>query len=417
MNSLYKKSRKRILFLFAISIMLIGGVANIIAQYVNDYYSEQLIENENARFVELFMHTAEFESETNALSYAEHYAHLNDIGIMISSDDEVIFESERLPQNLKTYSASLNGKTYDITIDNSNNYILVINEREALYINYITIGAIGILMIYVVVSRRIRNKKILYDVSSINQLINTDEEPRQDLNFIELQEIYNAFNNKITTIDLMEEKRKDNLNGLVHDLKTPITILLNHLEDISSPEDLILNKDAVAQSLQDLSVTASDLISENFMGTKNRFQLSQHLNKELLNYIHVFKSKNITLKYNILPDAVVDWNKRDFGRVLRNLLTNAYYYSNPDTIVYVNLTNMKTKYQLQVINQGNTIKKKDLDRIFEKSIRTNEDDNVEGNGLGLYITRLLVEEIGAKIYADSNETENIFTIEFMKYDS
>ncbi len=414
MNSLYARSRKRILFLFALSILIIGGLANVATQIVNNYYSDELIEDENRKFVDLFKHTIEFESEGDAISYASHYTHINEVDIIILRNHEIIFESERVPEATKTYEFAYNDNTYQISLDNSRNSILVIKDRETYFINIISIVAILVLLVYVVISRRIRNKKVLYDISSIDELIKSNDDPKIDLNYIELQEIYNAFYNKIKTIDLMEEKRKDNLNGLVHDLKTPITILLNHLEDINSLEDLITNKDAVRKSLEELSNTSSDLISENFMGVKRDFNLSENLKNELETYVSTFKSKNITLKCNLLNDVHVKWNKRDFGRVLRNLLTNAYYYSNPDTTVYVNLMHSKETYSLKIINSGQVIKQQDLKRIFEKSVRDNQEDNVEGNGLGLYITKLLVEEIGATIFADSKGDENIFTIEFVK---
>ena len=414
MNSLYRRSRKRILFLFAISILIIGGIANVGYRIVNNYYGWQIIDNENQKFVEMFGHTVESESEWEAIAYAEHYTVINKSNIIVYVEGEQIFETEEPPENFKDYYVSGDGNVYTISIDNSNNTLLSIFAQEEYFINIISISVIGILMIYTVISRRMHNQRVLYDISSIEELIDDNTDKKDDLNYSELQDIYDDFYSKIRTIDLMEEKRKDNLNGLVHDLKTPITILLNHLEDIDTLEDLLLNKEVVRKSLEELSITASNLISENFASDVKEFNLSVNLEKELQTYISTFNSKNISIKYNILDDVMIKWNKRDFGRVLRNLLTNAFYYSNPDTTVYVNLTNNKGHYKLQIFNTGSLIKEEDFSRIFNKNIRDEESENTEGNGLGLYITKLLVEEIGAKIYASSNETQNIFTIEFTK---
>lgn len=414
MNSLYRRSRKRILFLFALSILIIGGIANVGYRIVNNYYGWQIIDNENQKFVEMFGHTVESESEWEAIAYAEHYTVINKSNIIVYVEGEQIFQTEEPPVNFTDYYVSGDGNVYTISIDNSNDTLLSIFAQEEYFINIISISVIGILMIYTVISRRMHNQRVLYDISSIEELIDDNTDKKDDLNYVELQDIYDDFYSKIRTIDLMEEKRKDNLNGLVHDLKTPITILLNHLEDIDTLEDLLMNKDVVRKSLEELSITASDLISENFASDIKEFNLSVNLEKELQTYISTFNSKNINIKYNILDDVYIKWNKRDFGRVLRNLLTNAFYYSNPDTTVYVNLTNNKGHYRLQIFNTGSLIKEEDFTRIFNKNIRDEESENTEGNGLGLYITKLLVEEIGAKIYASSNETQNIFTIEFEK---
>lgn len=414
MNSLYKLSRKRILALYASTIVVLFIISNIAAVIVNNYYQEQFINNENEKFVTLFQHTLENDSIDHALTYAEHYTHVNDVSVKVTHQAIVLFESERMLRNAKEYQVLLDDITYTIKIDNSENSILVINNREADFITIIIVGTMSVMLLYLIKTRRVKNRRVLQDIQKIEHLMIKNKEKFTDFNYIELQKIYDGFNHKINTIDLMEEKRKDNLNGLVHDLKTPVTILLNHLEDVSTLEDLIINKDAIKKSLEDLSSTASDLISENFMGTKKKFNLSNNLTRELENYVSTFKSKNITLKQSVASNVMVYWNHRDFGRVLRNLLTNAYYYSDPNTTVYVHLLNDKENYTLKVINTGQKIEQEDLHRIFEKNSRRDENENTDGNGLGLYITKLLVEEINAKIYAVTNENESTFIVEFKK---
>ncbi len=414
MNSLYKMSRKRILALYASTIIILFVFSNFAAAIVNNYYQGQFIKNENEKFVTLFHHTLENDSIDYALSYAEHYTHVNNVSVKVVHEDIVLYESEKMPVSAKDYEVVLEDETYLISVDNSENSILVINNREADFITLIIIVTMSILLLYLVQSRRLKNRRVLQDIQKIEHLMKENEEKYTDLNYIELQTIYDGFNHKINTIDLMEEKRKDNLNGLVHDLKTPVTILLNHLEDVDTLEDLITNKDAIKKSLEDLSATASDLISENFMGTTRKFNLSLNLTKELENYVSTFKSKNIVLKYSVALNVMVYWNKRDFGRVLRNLLTNAYYYSDPNTTVYVHLLNDKDDYKLKIINTGQKIDQEDLHKIFEKNARNDKSENTQGNGLGLYITKLLVEEINAKIYAQSNEKESTFIIQFKK---
>jgi two-component system sensor histidine kinase ResE len=227
--------------------------------------------------------------------------------------------------------------------------------------------------------------------------------------------LYDTFYEYSTQVDLLQEKRKDGFNALAHDLKTPITILLSHLEGSTNPESLIKNKEAIIKSLENLSSTASDLVSENFQGNNSKFNISTALNKELPKYISSFGSRDITINSYILDNLYVKWNRTDFSRVLANLLTNAFYYSDTGSKVTVQLINGSTTYSLVVINVGEKIEENNLEKIFDKNVRLSNNHDNEGNGIGLYITRLLVQEAGGTIKATSKDSSNRFVIELPKW--
>ena len=93
------------------------------------------------------------------------------------------------------------------------------------------------------------------------------------------------------------------------------------------------------------------------------------------------------------------WNKRDFERVVNNILGNAYYYSNNNKSIDVLLFEEKDKYIISISDTGIGIKEEDIDKIFNKNYRAKESAkfNSKGQGLGLYIVKLLVESIYGKV--------------------
>ncbi len=416
MSSLYKLSRKRILALFALFLFLILFGISFATYLVNQYYREQLIEIENERFIEFFEHDYQFSGEDSAIDFAAHYAHVNNLKLFITDEDEnVIYESESPVKEYSTYELEINNEVLKIKIDYSNSNVILIREKEILIMYYIIVPMYLITILYIVVSRRAKNKKILADLGQIEYLISNRKTSDKSFNYSELNDLYSTFYEYSTKVDLLQEKRKDGFNALAHDLKTPITILLSHLEGLTNPEDIIKNKDAIIKSLENLSSTASDLVSENFQGNNSRFNISKALTKELEKYISSFSSREMIINSYILDDFYVKWNRTDFSRVLGNLLTNAFYYSDSGSEVTVQLINGVTTYSLVVINHGEIINMNDLERIFDKNVRLSDSAINKGNGIGLYITRLLVQEAGGTIKASSSDSSNRFTIELPKW--
>ncbi|GEM_PF-2473747 len=416
MSSLYKLSRKRILALLSLFLFLMLFGISFATYLVNQYYREQLIEIENERFIEFFEHDYQFSGEDSAIDFATHYAHVNNLELFITDDDEnIIYESENPVKEYSTYELEINNRIFNVKIDYSNSNVILIRDKEILIMYYIIVPMYFITILCIVISRRVKNKKILTDLCQIEYLISNRKTSDKLFNYSELNDLYNTFYEYSTKVDLLQEKRKDGFNALAHDLKTPITILLSHLEGLTNPEDIIKNKDAIIKSLENLSSTASDLVSENFQGNNSRFNISKALGKELGKYISSFSSREMTINSYILDGLYVKWNRTDFSRVLGNLLTNAFYYSDSGSEVTVQLINGITTYSLVVINHGEIIDMNDLERIFDKNVRLSDSAINKGNGIGLYITRLLVQEAGGTIKASSSDSSNRFTIKLPKW--
>lgn len=89
--------------------------------------------------------------------------------------------------------------------------------------------------------------------------------------------------------------------------------------------------------------------------------------------------------------------------VLTNLLSNALKFSPPDTTVEVELTHRDSVVEVAVRDHGQGIEPSDLPKLFRKFSRvgTPEQLAVEGSGLGLYISRAMVEAQGGRIWVHS----------------
>lgn len=98
------------------------------------------------------------------------------------------------------------------------------------------------------------------------------------------------------------------------------------------------------------------------------------------------------------------WADRDrVEEVLTNLLDNAYKYTSPGSTVSIDALVTDDQMVIRVTDQGQGIAPEELEKIFDKFHRVERDDarQTYGYGLGLYISRKLIESMGGKLWAES----------------
>ncbi len=221
-----------------------------------------------------------------------------------------------------------------------------------------------------------------------------------------------------------EQRKNDLIVYLAHDLKTPLTSVIGYLtllrdEQQISPE---LQQKYLSISLQKAE-RLEDLINEFFEIT--RFNLSQlSLETSSVNltrmieqiayeFTPLFKHKNIQYELEMLADIEIKCDIEKIQRVFDNLIRNAITYSFENSVISILATKEPEGVSLCFKNQGNTIPKDKLNRIFEQFYRLDNARSTKTGeaGLGLAIAKQIIELHNGTITA-SSENE---TIEFNVY--
>ncbi|MBI4334074.1 MAG: HAMP domain-containing histidine kinase, partial [Chloroflexi bacterium] len=104
-------------------------------------------------------------------------------------------------------------------------------------------------------------------------------------------------------------------------------------------------------------------------------------------------------RQNHVPLVAVDIER--FERVITNLLTNALKYSSPDAAVLARISSDDGRAIVSVQDQGIGIPTQDLPYLFQRFFRAKTGKKADGLGLGLYITRLLVEAHQGHVWVES----------------
>jgi len=121
----------------------------------------------------------------------------------------------------------------------------------------------------------------------------------------------------------------------------------------------------------------------------------------------------VSLKYGSLPDLAVMADRVRLKQVLVNLLSNAIKYNRPEGTVDVGVSIERGMVRLAVTDSGHGIPRERMKGLFEPFNRLGaESSEIEGTGIGLTISKRLIEQMGGRIGAQSEPgVGSVFWIE------
>jgi len=132
-----------------------------------------------------------------------------------------------------------------------------------------------------------------------------------------------------------------------------------------------------------------------------------------MTYDPLYRSKSVDLKSEIEPDVSIAADETKIRQAVENLLSNALRYTDSGGTVTLSLARSDGTAVIKVSDTGIGISEQDLPYIFERFYRTDKSRTRSsgGLGIGLAITRAIVEAHGGNVRAESREGKgSTFTI-------
>ena len=218
------------------------------------------------------------------------------------------------------------------------------------------------------------------------------------------------------------EQRETYVATLTHDLKTPtiaqikaLDLLLNdHMGPLNKEqrELLELTKDSCNFMYEMLSTLLSTYKYENGDYVLNYEKCNIiSLVEETINEIEtMLKEKNVTIHINKEGKIFdTDCDKMQIKRVLTNLLGNAISYAYNNTQIFINIKQDKNSISFDAKNESAYINPETMNNLFKKYVSHAAKFNKVGVGLGLYLSKKIINAHNGKIFAKSYEdNHNIF---------
>ena len=226
-----------------------------------------------------------------------------------------------------------------------------------------------------------------------------------------------------------EHLRTELITNVSHDLKTPLTSIINY-SDLLKRENLtekqkkeylkvITDKSIKLKKLLEDLLEASKLSSGKIEIIKARTNLTELINQALGEYEGRFKEKNLDVVTNVFPRVLVFADAACMWRVLDNLFENICKYAMSGTRVYFELIAFNGEVEIKVKNVSRAKPEFQGYELTERFIRGDQSRSGEGSGLGLFIAKSLIEAHNGKfeVVVDGDQFTTIITMKELGYDT
>lgn len=387
---------RRIFLIAIIGVILIFGAFSIF-QYKNlkNIYLEQ--QNINKRIVGKLV---------NKYPQSE-----SDIVKSVYSESE---EYENIGQNiLKKYGYDENyNMIRNINFQQHLKYFLVNNLIVFVVVIILIMLILSNLMKYVFSKLKIISKNI-EDIIHNKYEIEDDFKEEGVLNIIhsDLNKLSRSLNLKIKNINKEKESIKELVTDISHQLKTPLAslnlynslLLEEELDEEDRIEFLTTNKMSINKlhNLIDSLVNISRLEASMINIKKEDKSIKQTLTKAIDSVKAKANLKNIKISVTDFEDKIILHDSKWTEESIFNILENGVKYTHDNGKIEVSLQETINFIRIDIKDNGIGIDKSEFNNIFKRFYRSEKVEEVEGSGVGLYLSRKIIESQGGNIIVSS----------------
>lgn len=217
----------------------------------------------------------------------------------------------------------------------------------------------------------------------------------------------------------LDKAKDDFIRMATHELQSPLVNIRAYLGEIKEKlKDKISDEEKedferIETSATNLSNLISDILTVARLEggrldfTPSLIDLGEEVEEVVKEFLPRAKEKNLNLYLSLPPEKIlVKANKLRLREVLENLISNAIKYTLQGEVrVEIRVDYSKKRSYISVIDTGVGISAQAQKNIFQKFFRERkrETANISGTGLGLWLTKQMVEKMGGEIFVESME--------------
>lgn len=243
---------------------------------------------------------------------------------------------------------------------------------------------------------------------------------------------------KSIQLEKLNNKKLQFFTNISHEFRTPLTLIINPLEDILKNKKLspeLHNKLKIAHKSSDrLSRLINELMDFNKLQFNKIFLQIKKIEvisftKDIISYFEEeAAARNITINFDSSTPKLEDWlDPKMLEKILFNIISNAFKFTPDNGIITIAVTkldienslliegNKMPSFSITIKDTGSGIRKKDLNKIFDRFYQVNNlTKNYYGStGIGLEVVKEFVELLKGKIDVESELEEGTkFTVTF-----
>jgi len=204
-----------------------------------------------------------------------------------------------------------------------------------------------------------------------------------------------------------EQKLKDSIASISHDLRTPLTSIMGYLQLLDKSElsakqkekvDILKKKSELLQNLITSFFEITIIENDNVNVKLEKINLNNFLSDIMLSSMYSFKNANIEPIFDVPGTTIfIQADRLILERIIQNLISNTLKYANE----YIEISLVQNKYvELVFQNKVQNPENINVNLLFEKFYTADKARSSGSTGLGLAIVKLLAEKINARVAAE-----------------
>lgn len=315
--------------------------------------------------------------------------------------------------------------------------IVLIKENKTIFVSYFIILLFIYLIICLVYLTIIINNdkrkekeineviKIIEEINNKNYSFKMKDINEEDLSLLK-NEIYKTtiMLNEISEISKKDKKElEESLEDISHQLKTPLTSILIMIDTLLDDEDMdqntredflrnmkreVMNINFLVKSI--LKLSRLDTNTVKFISKKE--SVKEIINEAILNVSLLSDLKNVKIETN-LSDSFIICDYKWQIEALTNILKNSIEHSYENNKVLIESSENNAYVKITIKDFGTGIAKEDINHIFERFYK-GKDSDYDSIGIGLALSKSIIEKQNGKISVESSDDGTTFTIKYFK---
>lgn len=263
-----------------------------------------------------------------------------------------------------------------------------------------------------------KSNEILDDIKNGNgnrRILSKDDDNFSEIIY-KINEIVYLYEEKLAEFQKKENANNQLLTSLSHDIRTPLTSIIGYTDAIKKEllkndfKDELVSKKVIENYIdivREKSYSLKEYLDNVFDWFKlnsNEFYLDlkdteiTELSRNIIkSWIVIFEEKDIDFDIEIEEKEIIcNLDQNAYARVINNIIQNAVEHSKTKKI-QISIKESNKKIFITIKDFGVGIEPDDLEHIFDRLYKCDKARNKVGSGLGLYITKELVEKMNGCI--------------------
>jgi signal transduction histidine kinase/DNA-binding NarL/FixJ family response regulator len=220
-------------------------------------------------------------------------------------------------------------------------------------------------------------------------------------------------NKRTKELENINEQKTNNFINLVHETKTPLTLIKNYLDEYINKygpgEEIDIIKSGVDKLTADvINLFDIERFSKGIDAYKHNqvSDFSAILQESLPLFKHYCSKHKIECSTSIDNSILVKADPNAIYRIINNIVENAIKFTEPDGNVRISLSTQNDEILFSVVDTGIGIPEDLQQKVFEPYYQIGyKNTSLQGIGLGLPIVKKVVEGLGGTVYIKGNPTE------------